>query len=173
MRLLAALALIASPAFGQEAVSYDKTLLTACLDRVASEHAQTDIEGDPRRACVGIAATACMNAEGGDTTVGMVQCMTHEVDQWDKRLNDAYQAVLTSAEAHDAELKANGTDAPRAASTLKQAQRSWISFRDESCKFEAMRHSGGSLAGPASVDCLLELTADQALRLMMMAGAEG
>ena len=170
MRALWLLAFIASPAFAQDMIRFDDALLPACLDRVAQEHARTDVEGDPRRACIGQAATACMQDEGGHTTVGMVECLGRETAQWDKLLNDRYARALSAFQANDAELKTLGSAAPPAAPVLQQAQRHWIAYRDKSCEFEALRYQGGTAGGPASAGCMLDLTAGQALRLMDILG---
>ncbi len=170
MRGLWLLGLVASPAFAQDLVRFDDALLPACLGQVAQDHAQTDVEGDPRRACIGQAATACMQGEGGSTTVGMVECLGQETAQWDKLLNDHYAKALTAFQADDAELKALGSAAPPAAPVLQQAQRNWVAYRDKSCEFEAVRYQGGTAGGPASAGCMLDLTAAQALRLMDILG---
>lgn len=178
MRMLFALALVAAPfatsfaaapAFAQDGVSYDDKLLSACLDRVAAEHAQTDIEGEPLRRCIGQAATACMQAPGGDTTIGMVDCLGHETREWDMLLNAWYEKAIRQFETADAELDQLGSAAPKAAPVLREAQRNWIGFRDKSCAFESVRWQGGTLGGPAAGDCMLDLTATQALRLMAIA----
>lgn len=172
IRILAALALTATPALAQDGVTYDDTLLSACLDRIATEHAQTDIEGEPLRQCIGQAATACMQGPGGETTVGMVTCLDHETREWDMLLNAWYSKAMQTTEAADAELETLGSTAPGAAPLLRDAQRAWIGFRDASCIYESFRFQGGTAGGPAAGDCMLELTATQALRMQAIAGSE-
>ena len=44
-------------------------------------------------------------------------------------------------------------------------RRAWIAFRDAACNYEATRWGGGTGAGPAAADCVMKLTARQALHL--------
>ncbi len=164
--------LVAAPVWAEtdpeSGVSFDKEIVPSCLAKVARERTPEDLVGDKERACISTAANACMAAEGGSTTVGMVNCLAAETEQWDKLLNEQYKSALKAVEAADADLAAAGSAAPPAAPTLKAAQRAWITYRDESCKFESIRYQGGTLGGPASASCMLELTAHQALRLMQL-----
>lgn len=163
--IFTALALAAAPAFAQDGVSYDDTLLDACLNAAIAEHAQTDIEVDPLRLCIGQAAIACMQGPDGDTTYGMGACLSRETEQWDVLLNAWYSKALSHAETADADLADIGSAAPKAAPVLRDAQRNWIAYRDKSCEFESVRYQGGTMGGPAAGDCMLQLTATQALRL--------
>lgn len=169
MRALVLLACLAGPAFAQDVVSYDDALLAACLSDVSKQE-DDGAKGDPRLTCIGQSAAACMQDASGGTTVGMVQCLAKETAQWDKLLNDNYAKAMARFEAADAELKELGSAASPAAPVLKEAQRSWISYRDKSCEFEAVRYQGGTAGGPAAGTCALDLTAAQALRLMDIAG---
>ncbi|MDF3606032.1 DUF1311 domain-containing protein [Paracoccus sp. DMF-8] len=163
--IFTALAVIAAPVLAQDGVSYDDSILDACLNDRMAEHAQTDIEGEPLRLCIGQAAVACMQGPDGDTTYGMGECLSRETRQWDMLLNAWYDKALNHAESADADLADMGSAAPKAAPALRAAQRNWIAYRDKSCEFEAVRHQGGTMGGPASADCMLQLTATQALRL--------
>lgn len=164
MRGLAlALLLAAGPALAQDApAGYDGSLIPTCLDRAAAD-------GSDPAACIGAAADPCMAQPGGETTLGMVQCLTAETADWDKLLNHWYGRAMERAKAGDA---AGDGDEPTAP-VLKQAQRNWIAYRDESCRYEALRYQGGSMAGVVRAGCLQELTAHQALRLRALAEQEG
>jgi len=164
MRALALAFLLATPALADEP-AYDPQILTACLDRTAGDTGNA-------RVCIGEASTACMTTPGGDTTVGMGNCLSAETRDWDAMLNREYARVLKAAEAADAELAELGSAAKPAAPVLKQAQRDWIAFRDSSCEYEAVRFQGGTAGGPAAANCLLQLTGEQALRLRDM-GQDG
>ena len=165
MRALALLAFVAAPAFAQDGVGYDDGLLSACLDETATAHAQTDIEDDPLRGCIGKAAIACMEAPGGDTTAGMSECLRREVREWDMLMTAWQDGALRQARAADDELKELGSAADPAAPALERAQAAWAAYRDAACLYESLRYQGGTAGGPASADCLLQLTADRALRL--------
>ena len=156
------LLLTAGPAMAQDApAGYDGSLIPTCLDRVAAG-------GDPA-ACIGAAADPCMAQPGGQTTLGMVQCLTAETHDWDSLLNRWYGKAMDRAKSRDRD---SGGDEPTAP-VLKQAQRNWIAYRDESCRYEALRYQGGSIAGVVRARCLQELTARQALRLRALAEQEG
>lgn len=148
IRAALALVLMAAPAAAQDAPSFDAAPVLACLD--GNGTAET---------CAGLAAAACMEGEGGQTTVGMGFCLGAERDFWDARLNTAYGAVMTRAEAGDA--SAGGPVAITQATGLRDMQRAWITFRDAACTFEATRWGGGTGANPAATQCALTLTARQ------------
>lgn len=157
MRFLLLLALAGSPALA-EGPPYDAKILPACLDRTAESSADA-------RVCIGEAATQCMARPGGDTTVGMVDCLSAEAKDWDSLMNGWYGKAMQQAEALDAEMKSLGSAAEPAAPVLKQAQRDWIAFRDSSCKFQSIRYQGGTAGGPAAATCLMQMTGEQALHL--------
>ncbi len=104
MRILFALALLANPAMAQDAPAFDPAPVLACLDSDAAPDS-----------CAGLAANACMEGEGGSSTVGMGFCLGAERDWWDDRLNTAYGEVMTRAEAGDAELDSMDAAGPRQA----------------------------------------------------------
>jgi len=154
MRALLVL-LLASPAAAQDGpLPFDPAPVTACL--------ASDVDPD---SCAGRAAALCMEAPGGATTVGMGYCLDQERDFWDKRLNTTYGAVMDQARAADAEAAEAGLSAPEQAAALREMQRRWIAFRDAACTFEAARWTGGTGAGPAATQCMLTLTARQAVWL--------
>lgn len=155
MRVLLMALLLATPALAQDGPAYDGKLLHACLDGA----------GDNPHQCIGKASDACMAGPGGASTVGMVDCLSAESKDWDKLLNTSYGKVLKAAKAADAELKQLGSAAEAAAPVLQQAQRDWIGFRDASCRYAALQFQGGTAGGPAAASCMMELTAEQALRL--------
>lgn len=161
-RLLLTLALagsgVAAPALAEKVSGYDDKLLTACI-------AQSKAKGTDADSCIGNASTKCMDAPEGETTVGMVNCLSAEAAQWDHLMNGWYGEALKQAVAADADLKELDSAAPPAAPLLKASQRDWITFRDASCSFQSARFQGGSGGGPAAAACLMELTGTQALRL--------
>ena len=154
MRAALILALLAAPAAAQEAPPFDPAPLLACLEG-----------GGTADDCAGLAANACMEGEGGSSTVGMGFCLGAERDWWDGRLNDSYRQAMTRAQEADAELKELGSAAAPQAPALRDMQRAWIAFRDAACTHEATRWGGGTGAGPAAAQCALTLTARQAMHL--------
>lgn len=106
-----------------------------------------------------------VNDPYGETTVGMSSCLDQEVRQWDGWLNAAYGSLLAKAQASDAEAEKWGTSGPKITPALREMQRKWIAYRDTTCDFEMSQWGGGSGTGPAGLNCLLRLTADQAIYL--------
>jgi uncharacterized protein YecT (DUF1311 family) len=113
--------------------------------------------------CIGIAADACMqNTLGGYSTVGMGGCLAREWNYWDDLLNANYQRALRRAEQSDRENAGYG---PSQKDALRTMQRAWIPFRDGMCDFERSQWGGGTGQGPAGAECLMRVTAKQALYL--------
>lgn len=115
--------------------------------------------------CVGRSAAACMMTPGGDTTIGMMECLEGELSFWDVRLNAAYTARVTAAKDQDGELRAMGSAAAAIEDSLRAMQRAWMSFRDASCLYEQAQWMGGTGGGPATLACHMQETARQALKL--------
>jgi uncharacterized protein YecT (DUF1311 family) len=163
MRVALAMALTAAglsmaapvPAAAQP-LRFDAGLITACLDR------------GEERACIGVAADACMEATpGGYSTVGMVGCTDAELTWWDADLNTAYQALRAQERRADAEHRPIPGMPPRpsTADALRDMQRTWIGWRDATCLYEELQWWGGTGASLAGVTCRLHLTAERALAL--------
>ncbi|MBK0328707.1 DUF1311 domain-containing protein [Rhodobacteraceae bacterium F11138] len=119
-----------------------------------------------KRACIGNAADACMQATpAGDTTVGMGGCLDRERAYWDAMLNANYQTARAQAKAADAEMQEIGATVPSMDAALRDMQRNWIGYRDATCDYERSLWSNGTGAGPATLSCLMRLTGEQALYL--------
>ena len=167
MRVLIAagsIALLAGGAFAQQPeLKIDPAILDSCLAMVKEEFGKD--ENATYDICIGKAAAACTETDGAYNTVGMSTCIGSELDYWDAKLNAAYQAVMAQAEATDKEMTELGSAAEKQVPFLKEMQRNWISYRDSACAYERSRWGGGSGGGPAEVGCVMELTAQQYLRL--------
>lgn len=123
--------------------------------------------------CAGASATACMeDTPGGYTTVGMGGCLELEWLYWDARLNTAYSTLRADLIQLDREMREYGSMAPSQADALRAMQRAWIPFRDARCDYERSQWGGGTGGGPATVSCLLETTARQALYLEAQGAAQ-
>lgn len=115
--------------------------------------------------CVGQAAQACMNSPGGDTTIGMIDCLQAEFQYWDKRLNVAFGQRLAAARKEDAEMRRLKSSVASLEESLRKMQRAWIPYRDAACLYEQAQWQGGTGGGPATAACQMNETARQALRL--------
>ena len=97
---------------------------------------------------------ACMNQSGG-VTVEMHACISAEHAHQDQQLNRSYQALM-------AELT------PERKKQLQTAQRLWLQYRDANCQFYA-DPDGGTAAGVAAAECVLQMTAERARELKHLA----
>lgn len=151
MRALALLCLILPAPAMSQSMNFDIGPTASCVAQHGAE------------ACIGKAANLCMEtSEGGYSTNGMSGCTDRELAWWDERLNTVYRATRSRLAAIDAEMPSY---APSQVEALKEMQRAWIPFRDAKCQFVASEWSGGSGAGPATLWCLMDETARQALYL--------
>ncbi len=124
---------------------------------------------DAQESCIGTSAQMCMqNTTGGQSTVGMGGCLDAEREQWDGRLNATYQQVMASEKAEDAEMADIGASVPNRANALRDMQRAWIIYRDMRCTYVRAQWGGGTGGGPATLDCLMNMTGQQALFLQSM-----
>ncbi|SDZ04584.1 Uncharacterized conserved protein YecT, DUF1311 family [Jannaschia faecimaris] len=142
--------LVAVPAAAQD-VPFDQTQVQACLDSASPS------------TCVGDEAAACSAQTGSNVGYGF--CLRAELTFWDAELNRVYGVLIDLTEAQDAELKSYGSAAPAMTPALRAAQRAWIAWRDAQCDFIRTTFGGGTGGNPAATDCLMRLTAEQALRL--------
>ena len=127
-------------------------------------------DGGNKTDCIGISAGNCMQQPGGDSTYGMGFCLDSELQYWDSMLNQAYRQLRAVRQASDADLPDN---LAVQADTLRDMQRAWITYRDARCGHEASLWQGGTGAGTASISCMMQLTAEQALYLLALYSGEG
>jgi uncharacterized protein YecT (DUF1311 family) len=148
MRALLALSLLAAPVLAQDPASFtiDPSLVEACVADTPG--------GDLTPPCIGAAAKQCQQAPGGDTTLGIAQCVMGEHDAWDAALNREYKAA-----------RAIYKDDQTAADSLRDAQRAWLAWRDAECAFQYNRYGGGSMRTIASANCQMSMTAMRTLEL--------
>jgi uncharacterized protein YecT (DUF1311 family) len=115
--------------------------------------------GDVRPDCLGAASNACQGQPGGATTIGITECIGEETDAWDGILNAQYSKVRT----HFAEIGGDSLT-----TSLRDAQRAWIAFRDAECALQYDRWGGGSIRSIAYADCKMTMTASRAIELRDM-----
>ncbi|MGH1413300.1 MAG: lysozyme inhibitor LprI family protein [Pelagimonas sp.] len=143
--------MLASPVIAQD-LTYSDYATDACL--------QSD---RPFLDCVGLSALQCMqDTPGGFSTYGESGCLDAELQFWDRLLNVNYKQRMAVSKQNDA---ANEGFGPSQAQALKQMQRAWIPFRDAKCDFERSQWGGGTGGGPATLNCLMYATAEQAVLL--------
>lgn len=98
---------------------------------------------------LGLAAAlcaACMPVvSAAQTQSEMNATAAADFQKADKALNASYQKLLAKI-------------SPKGAAALRQAQRTWIKFRDEDCTFQVMGVAGGSVHPMVYNLCRAELT---------------
>ena len=113
--------------------------------------------------CAGIVSAPCQTGPGGQTTLGMNQCLAREADAWDAVLERQWPRLMTRAREVDAANQTpdnSGVPAlDSAAETLRGAQRAWIVFRDAECRHNYAIWGQGSFRAIAHSACRLDLTA--------------
>lgn len=159
LAIVAAMAAIGAPAMAQDLV-FSMQDTDSCLASKA--------ESGPE-SCIGVSAQICMQKTvGGGSTVGMGGCLDAEWNAWDARLNKNYQKLMAREKSEDAEMADVGSVAPKQAVALRDMQRAWISYRDARCNFVGAQWGGGTGTGPATLDCHMQVTGQQALFLQQM-----
>ena len=156
--IAAALVVMGGGAHAQD-LQYSPQATSNCLQ-------QAPASGEDPRRCIGRSAMTCTEATGdGSTTVGMGYCWEQELNDWDTHLNKVYQYALGLARDRDNEMRDVGSSVPSLETTLRDAQRAWITWRDATCDFEMAQWGGGTGGGPALLACLTRVTGEQALYL--------
>jgi len=157
------LSTLSSGSGAQAAVVFSPETSKSCVAAAAKK--SPSLSGYAVLDCVGRSAQACMSRPGGDTTIGMIDCLQGERDYWDGRLNAAYAKKMAAAKKEDAEMKSIRATTASLAEALRNMQRAWISHRDAACLYEQAQWLGGTGGGPATMACHMHETARQALKL--------
>ncbi|MGR3467574.1 MAG: lysozyme inhibitor LprI family protein [Shimia sp.] len=114
------------------------------------------LASEPRHACIGRTAAACIDSGGAGAVVGY--CYGQELDYWDELLNIFYRDARDAARARDAE---EGDVPWLVAPPLLQMQREWIAYRNQRCETVGALYGGGTGAGRAGTECRMRATAEQ------------
>ena len=152
--LCGAIAALAAPARAQEGL-VDAGKIEACFETAAV--------GETQPGCIGAASNACQRRPGGDTTIGITECIAAETAAWDAILNREYRAARDALDG-EGEI---GIDTGQA---LLEAQRAWIAYRDAECALTYARWQGGTIRSIAAANCHLVFTATRAIELRDMRG---
>lgn len=110
-------------------------------------------------ALLALPAIASADCDAPQTQFEMNQCAQEEYERSDKALNLAYQ-----------EYRAGLPDSQKA--LLKQAQLSWIRFRDDACEFEASAVEGGSMQPMVYSQCRSDYTLRRLERIQALAACK-
>jgi uncharacterized protein YecT (DUF1311 family) len=100
--------------------------------------------------CIGRVSGPCMEKPEGQSTVGMVACLSNETKAWDDLLNEEYGRLLPLLKKEAAE-------------DVKKAQRLWIEGRDADCRVPYYFYDGGTIVQTLGAQCVRDHTAERAL----------
>lgn len=146
---LAALAL--SPA-GADDLPFDAGQMAACLAEAADA-----------RACIGRGAALCIAEAGGAGSMSAGPCFGAENAWWEARIAAA-RARLTETDAA-AEAEARRLGWPDPLPSLDAVAAAFEAHRNVACDYSGLLWGGGSGAGPAWMECRMQMAAEHALRL--------
>ena len=161
MRLVAMITalLLAAPPAQADPLQDDADALDACI--------ATAWPRDVMALCTGIVSAPCQAEPGGETTLGMNQCLAREADAWDTVLGRQLPRLMTRAREVDAANRTTDDSGclalDSAAETLRGAQRAWIVFRDAECRHNYAIWGKGSFRAIAHSACRLDLTAHRVI----------
>ncbi|MBS9722608.1 lysozyme inhibitor LprI family protein [Tianweitania sp. BSSL-BM11] len=92
-------------------------------------------------------AANAQNCKDAQTQADMTECAGKAYEEADTKLNETYEKVTSRL-----------TDLPEIKTSLTNAQRAWISFRDAECAFSNAQAGGGTLHGTLINQCLTDMT---------------
>lgn len=132
----------------------DAALVRAC-------HAGAGL-GETRPPCIGTAATACQALPGGDTTLGIAECLMAETAAWAELMQAAYDRQAEALGGRDRALVAQ----------LANAQEAWGAYRDAECGLRYGYWIEGSIRTIMAAACHLEKTAARTKELRDLGAME-
>ena len=106
-------------------------------------------------ALLGAQEPDCRTAE---TQADMNRCAYLDFQAADRELNQLWPQVIAAARAADAEIDRSYDQAPTSEQAVRNAQRAWITFRDEQCTYEGHEARGGSMETMIYEGCRATLT---------------
>jgi uncharacterized protein YecT (DUF1311 family) len=114
-----------------------RTTLILCIGCVSLTPAFAGDQGEPDKGCDG-------------STYEIVECLTAQTAQWDKRMTIAYRRALHAGE-------------PKQREQLRVAQRLWIQYRDANCLYYGLGE--GTIARIDAGECMRNMTQARAIEL--------
>ena len=88
----------------------------------------------------------------------MNRCAYLDFQAADRELNQIWPQMIAAARRADAEINREFDQAPTSEAALRNAQRAWITFRDEHCTYEGHEARGGSMETMLYEGCRATLT---------------
>jgi uncharacterized protein YecT (DUF1311 family) len=95
-----------------------------------------------------VAASPEPNCTSPSTTYDFNVCGSREADKADAELKRYFEAAKARMVKEE----------PQAVAAMDEAQNAWQAYRAKHCGAVSLRWQGGSIRGPASVQCAIDLT---------------
>lgn len=156
LALLAVLA--AGPVLAGDASGFDPAAIDQCLAAAPTQGARAD--------CAGIGMDACLSYAkekytGDDADFPMANCLDASHQAWEAKLGSTYETVM----------KAEAAKGIKPEEMLRQAERSWLQFREDLCNQarDAAAEGKGDLA---AARCIRDETARQAALLLSIGASD-
>ncbi len=122
--------------------------------------------------CIGLMSSACSAGEqGGQTTLGIVDCNLAEARAWDALLNKEYQASRAFARSSDKATSESTPEFANLEASLIAAQRAWIEFRGAECGLAYAFWGAGSMRNIEASHCQMAMTAERTFELRQLRNA--
>jgi uncharacterized protein YecT (DUF1311 family) len=112
-----------------------------------------------------VATPGEVDCETAEAQSDLNACAGMDFSDADADLNNAYQAAVAAMQATDQGLP---QDQQGAETALREAQRAWIAFRDQTCTAEGYAFHGGSLEIMIVLECKARVTAARSEDLWAM-----
>lgn len=108
--------------------------------------------------------------DDAETTADMIKCGHIYWKRDDAALQMIYDDLIKELKQDDEDYPLIGPSRTGSREeALRQAQRSWIKFRDDHCHAETLiKGDGGTISGPIEMACLTEITKERALELQKL-----
>ena len=157
-RLALIAALTAAAPLAGDASGFDPAGIDQCLAAAPTQGARADCAGIGMDACL---AYAKRKYTGDDADFPMANCLDASHQAWEAKLGSTYDALLAT----------QGKKGIKPQEMLRQAERSWIQFREDLC--HQMQDSAGETSGAlAQARCIRDETARQVALLMSLGQLE-
>lgn len=149
---------LAAPAPAGDASGFDPASIDQCLAAAPTQGARADCAGIGMEACL---AYAKGKYSGDDPDFPMANCLDASHQAWEAKLTATY----------DAALAAEGRKSIKPQEMLRQAERSWLQFREDLCN-QARAAAPEGQGELAAARCLRDETARQTALLLALEPAE-
>ncbi|MDF3855535.1 lysozyme inhibitor LprI family protein [Paracoccus sp. P2] len=146
--------LLAAPCLAGDASGFDPAAIDRCLADASTQGTRADCAATGMEACLDYARG---KYTGDDPDFPMANCLDASHQAWEAKLTGVYEAAL----------KAQGKKDNGAQEMLRQAERSWLQFREDLCNQvrDAAAEGKGDLA---RARCIRDETARQVALLMAL-----